>query len=396
MDLQNQMVKKTSQLMAFTFITEILICWKLWFPIDREFPMISAFSWLDFSIGTVGDGILSLALLIALVFVLINKNRKLAIIMTLSCLFVLALEDINRFQPWVYTQGAILTLIYFYKQGRENAIQSGVMLVVALVYIWSGIQKLNLGFLRDTFPWILSAFGLDFQNDPGQPLDSFNYLFSIVPILEFSIGLFLLISKTRKIGIIIGLLMHLFILLSLGPTGHNWNIIVFPWNLSLILLLILFHSPKEHIKIIKGIKSLRLNYVILILFGLMPILNFIGYWDDTLSATMYSGTHSNVAFYFDTKSKPELPKFRKAGTVVTENSESGCSISKTWFMYWSVYDIKVPFYPANRYYKRFGRKLCKETKTPLKSGIEITTRSKFTGAQTITKCSCLSLLESDD
>jgi len=358
--------------------------------------MMSAFSWLEFSIGASGDGILSLALLTALVFILIDRHRKLAIVMTLSCLLVLVLEDITRFQPWVYTQGTILILISFYKQGRENAIQSGAMLVIALVYIWSGIQKLNLGFLRDTFPWILSAFGLDFQIDSDQPLGSINYLFVIVPILEFSIGLFLLIYKTRKIGIIMGLLMHLFILLSLGPTGHNWNIIVLPWNLSLILLLIQFHSQKERIKITEGIKSFRLNYIILILFGLMPALNFIGYWDNTLSGSMYSGTHSNVVFYFDTNSEPELPKFRKAGTTITENSDSDYSISKTWFMNWCVYDINVPFYPAYRYYKRFGRKLCEETKTPLRSGIEITTRSKFTGAQTITKCSCLDLLKSDD
>lgn len=396
MRLHNQMIKSLSQLMAFSFIAEILLSWKLWFPVDREFPMMSAFSWLDFSIGAVGDGILSLALLIALVFIVFNKHRNLAIIMTISCLLVLILEDITRFQPWVYMQGAILILISVNKKGREKAILSGAMLIVALVYIWSGIQKLNLGFLRDTFPWVLSAFGLDFQIESDQTLGTFNYIFVIAPILEFSIGLFLLISKTRKIGIIAGLIMHFFILLSLGPTGHNWNIIVWIWNLSLILFLIQFYSSRERINIIEGIKSFRLNYIILIFFGLMPALNFIGYWDNTLSGSMYSGTHSNVAFYFDTNSEPELSKFRKAATTVMENNDSDCSISKTWFIYWSVYDIKVPIYPAFRYYKRFGRKLCEKTKTPLKSGVEITTRSKFTGDQTITKCSCLELLESDD
>ncbi len=61
-----------------------------------------------------------------------------------------------------------------------------------------------------------------------------------------------------------------------------------------------------------------------------------------------------------------------------------------------VYDIKVPPYLADRYNKRFGKKLCEITKNPLKSRIEITTRSKFTGTPTVTKCSCLELLGYDD
>ena len=382
--------------MAFFFIIEILLCWKLWFPIDREFPMMSAFSWLDFSIGIPGDGILSLAILISLLFILIDKYKSLAIVIMVSCLLVTILEDITRFQPWVYMQGALLILLSFNKKGRENAILSGALLIVALIYMWSGIQKLNLGFLRDTFPWLLSTFEFNFQIEPDQPLTSFNYLFALVPLLEFSIGLFLLIPKTRKIGIIIGLLMHLFIMLSLGPTGHNWNLIVLPWNLCLMLFLIQFYSQKEPIKITEGIKSFKLNYIILILFGIMPALNFIGYWDNTLSGSMYSGTHSDVAFYFDSDSETDLPKFRKAGTTVVENDYSDYSTSKTWLTYWSVYDIKVPPYPAHRYYKRFGEKLCEVSKNHLKTGIEITTRAKFNGTPSVTKCSCLELLGHDD
>ncbi len=226
MNLQHQIIKRISKLIAFFFIIEILLCWKLWFPINREFPMMSTFSWLDFSIGLFGNGILSLALLIALILILIDQYKNLAIAMLVSCLFIFILEDITRFQPWVYMQTALLILLNLNKNGRENAILSGALLLVALIYIWSGFQKLNLGFLKDTFPWLLSTFGFNFQIEADQPLTGFNYLFALIPLLELSIGLFLLIPKTRKIGIIIGLLMHLFILISLGPIGHHWNLIV--------------------------------------------------------------------------------------------------------------------------------------------------------------------------
>lgn len=395
MKSQNQTVKILSQLMAVSFMAEILMCWKLWFPIDREFPMISAFSRLDFSIGVAGDCLLSFGLLISLLFIAIDRRRNMAIIMALGFLLILILEDVNRFQPWVYTQGAILVLILFNKEGREKATVSGALLVVAFMYMWSGIQKLNLGFLQDTFPWMLSAFGFDFQIPLEQTPSPIHYLFILVPIIEFSIGLFLLISKTRNVGIIAGLIMHSFVLLSLGPTGHNWNRVVWPWNLSLMLFLLIYYSPREPLKIYQELKSYRLNYIVLVLFGLMPVLNFFGYWDDTLSGALYSGTQSNVVFYYNTEDEPELARMTKSGTSIIETSDDG-SISNTWFMYWSVYDIQAPFYHAYRYYSRFGRVLCEKSENPKNSGIEIIERSKFTAIKTVSRCSCLELLESGD
>ena len=384
-------IKRLSQLMALSFILEIILSWRLWIPVDREFPMVSAFSWFDFSMGSVGGGILTFTLVTALAFILVDKHRKLAIQIMFASLLVLILEDITRFQPWVYIQGTILIFIGFYKNGRENAIQSGATLVVALTYIWSGIQKLNLGFIKETFPWILSTFGFDLQIKPDQAIGISNYLILLVPLLECLIGFFLLISKTRKPGVIMGIFMHLFIILSLGPIGHNWNQIVLPWNLSLALFLILFYLHKDRIRITEGFKPIKLNYFILILFGMMPALNFFGYWDSALSGAMYSGTHSNVAYYFNARNNVELTKNREASTTVIIYKNSDFSVSKTWLSYWSINDINVPFYQAERYYKRLGKKLCKASKFPSSSGIEITTRSKFHGAKLIRRYSCKDL-----
>lgn len=107
--------------------------------------------------------------------------------------------------------------------------------------------------------------------------------------------------------------------------------------------------------------------------------------------TIYPGSCilDRVVFYMDTIDEPELTKSRK---TVTINNE-GCSTYKINFIGWSIYDLRVPFYPANRYYNSFGRILCKKTKNQIQSGIEITTRSKFTGNKIITRCSCRELLE---
>lgn len=389
MDFENRQVKRLSQLMAGSFIAEILLCWKLWFPFNREFPMLSAFRWLDFSFGVIGNGILSFILLLSLFFVLIDKHRKLSITLTLCCLILLILEDITRLQPWVYIQAVILFLASFNKDGKEKSVLSGILLAVSLVYFWSGIQKLNLGFLKDTFPWVISTFGFDFHVNASEPLGTVNYLFVVIPIIELTVGLSLLFSKTRKAGIIVGIFMHLFILICLGPLGHNWNAIVIPWNLSLILFLLVFYREKNPMDILNQIKSFQLNYVVVALFGLMPALNFVGHWDDNLSSAMYSGTHSNIAFFFNTKEEKPLTLPREKAT--TENTSN--QTSKTWLAHWSINEIGVPLYPAYRYYIRYSKKLCQQAKKPSARGIEITTRTKLMASKTTKKCDCTELLK---
>jgi len=381
-----------SQLIAICLLVEMLISWKLWFPFAREFPMISAFSWLDFTIGLAGDGLLCAGLVVSLVFIAAGKFRMNAIVILLSCLFVLILEDIARLQSWVYILVAILTALCLYKKGRENSILTGVVLIVAFVYMWSGIQKLNLGFIGDTFPWMLSAFGIDFRTESNLELGLLHYLFLIVPLIEFLIGVLLLNIRTRRVGIVVGILMHLFILLSIGPTGHNWNPAVWPWNLASILILVLLYPIRKQLMVKEGIQSLGLNKGIVVLFGIMPALNFIGCWDDNLSAGMYSGTSSNVEFYFEGENERELPKFRSAAAQSIKEGDMMPTISKTNLVYWSLFDLKTPFYPAQRYYDRLGRKLCQKLKGTENSWIEVTTKSKFSAERLSFKCECKELL----
>lgn len=395
MNLQRQIIKRSTQLISFFLGIEILLGYKLWFPIYREFPLLSAFSWLDFSFGILGDGLLTLLVLIALVAIFLDWHKKLALATLLGCLTILILEDITRLQPWVYTQVALLILLCFNKKGQVKSVLTSVLWLIALVYIWSGIQKLNLGFLQETFPWLLTAFGFNLKTDTSAAMHTFNYVFAVVPLLECLIGVGLLSTKTRKTSIILALLMHVYIILSLGPTGLNWNLIILPWNLCFALLLLQFYALKEPLLITKDMSWFAFNYAVILFFGLLPALNFIGYWDSNLSSTMYSGTHSNVIFYFETDSTPQQTTFRAAATLPVEGKKQASLISETWLTSWSVYDLKVPFYSADRYYKRYGKQLCETTKNTSKAGIKIITRSKFTAKPVVTKCSCLTLLESN-
>jgi len=370
------------------------ISWKLWIPINRSFPMVSAFKSFDFSLGVIVDTILSVVVMLTLTGICIQKRVKLCTIVLLCCLFILILEDITRLQAWVYTQGVLLLILSQNKNNRTKSIFTGTLLLTALVYIWSGIQKMNLGFITQTFPWMLSTFGLDIQSGLYESYPIIYYLYIVAPLYELTIGIFLLLSRTRKTGIIMGISMHLFILLNLGPTGHSWNIIVWPWNFSLVLVLILIYRIKKPINLHNKLKVSSLNGIIILLFGIMPAFNFIGYWDSPLSGSLYSGTDSTVVFHFNPNEDSELAQLNIPAST-NEKTENGYdSNSSISWMHWSMNDIQVPYYQSNRYFKRYAKKMCSQSKFIEATRVEITNRSKFNSRATITKCSCMKLLKS--
>ncbi len=391
--IKNSVGNTVLKLIALTLLIEVILSLKLWIPINREFPLISAFRWLDFSLGDVGDSLLLIIIVLALLNLIFSKKyRRSSIVAILLFFSLLILEDINRLQPWLYMQIALLLATGFRKERSDSSTISGILLVIALVYLWGGIQKMNLGFITETFPWFLAPLGISFQFNPDQSLGGYHFLIATIPLFEFLLGVFLLIQKTRKLGVILGIIMHLFILLSLGPLGHNWNTVIWPWNLVMIIILVLLFLQKRDISILREIRDSRVHYLILVFFGLMPTLNFIGYWDNYLSSSLYSGTDSDVIYYYEGQNEFERNTYKKYQVSYGDTTET--PQEKIWLIHWSILDINVPYYQADRYYKRMGEKICKKATSPLTAGIKIIKKSKFTAKKEVIKCSCLSLLKS--
>lgn len=398
MQLEEKMIKRLSQLMAFSFIAEILVCWKMWIPAGREFPMISALESIPLTFGLIGDSILMCFLLASLLLIILNKHSKIAFVVLAICFTLLILEDIARLQPWVFGQTAILAVLFFQPRNSgstdiKKSVITGVLIIIAGIYIWSGLQKFNLNFIRETFPWLLSATGIDLIVPTGSPTPSINYSLFLVAFAETLLGLMIIIKKTRKIGIIGTLIMHGFILFSVGPLGHNWNQVVWPWNLSQMLILITFLKFKPDISLRSNFSSVKINYALILLFFVMPAFNLIGYWDAPLSGCLYEGTHDDVVFYYDDYRQTKMLEHQEEASVLNEDEDGSFRGTKTYFTYWSLYDMNAPNYPDYRYYKRMGAKMCLEVANPNIAGLEITTRTKFTGQQVYERCGCSEIME---
>lgn len=223
------------------------------------------------------------------------------------------------------------------------------------MYIWSGIHKLNPNFIELIYRSVLVDL---FRINNESIIASFLQFGYIIPLIEISMGTALFFPKTRKIGVLIVVLSHLFILLYISPLGINDNTVVYPWNIAMALFtILLFWNTKNRI-IILGESNLQykaLNIIIAILIWVLPSLNFAKKWDSYLSFSLYSGKTSN--FYILIKD-PEIEKTDSSIYKYYYRNIDGLSGGKIIDIGdWSFRELNVPCYPETRIFKKLSKQL---------------------------------------
>jgi uncharacterized membrane protein YphA (DoxX/SURF4 family) len=258
----------------------------------------------------------------------------------LAAIFVF--QDISRLQPWLYQYSFMLAAVGLSGIGRldaQNALNA-CRLIIAFIYFWSGLQKAHASFAKDQYPWLLEPLLARLPTAAESLLLPGAYA---VPAVEMAIGLGLLGRRTRKPAVVGALLMHVFILFAIGPFGHDWNSVVWPWNLAMIaFVLILFWRPPDEpsLTTILRPRGSVFRAAILILFAFMPAFNFFGLWDSYLSSSLYSGrTEKGYVWNPD-------------GGVLRSKSIDQVALD----------EMNLPGYPEERVYKKvFAKRWCEET-----------------------------------
>ncbi len=330
------------------FLIGILLSFKLWIS-DRNFPMTPLFDSLN-SISSSVNYVLffcSIGLIISLFFI---KNRWLYF--SLLILFVfLILQDQNRLQPWVYIYLLLLLSYFLFKEAKHQQLNFMRIILIG-VYFWSGMQKLNPQFNEVAFKSILSnLFGI---TDPDllENLLPFGYL---LPVIETSAALLLCFPKTRKWGVYILILMHLFILVYISPLGINSNTTVYPWNVAMMLfLLLVFYSDHSPIFTAVSFEDLKIR-IITALVWILPVLNFFGYWDHYLSFSLFSGKTDKYYIMIHTSEVSKInPEYCQYFTEIKNLPDKKLIDISAW----SVKELNVPFYPEMRTFRSVAKSFC--------------------------------------
>ena len=348
----------------------VLLSVKLWVS-AREYPLVPLLDFLaplPYPLDYLLFGLFGVLLIGALFF-----RARLGgafVVAALAVAVLLVLQDQGRLQPWFYQYSFMLAAIGLSNLGRlsTEGAMNACRLIVAFTYLWSGLQKAHVSFAENVYPWLIEPLA---SHLPSGAASALAYGAYAVPVMEAAIGLGLLVRPLRQPALVGAILMHAFILFALGPWGHDWNSVVWPWNVAMVVFdLILFWRAPDNPALLTVVKpgGSIFRAVVLVLFAFMPALNFFGLWDSYLSASLYSGSTED-------------------GYVYTTR---GSSRTNTGISSKAIEEMNVPAYPEERVYKSvFAEMWCERTLSTPKPILVVYGRPEiFSGQRSKTIYSC--------
>ena len=336
---------------------------KLWVS-TREFPLVPLLVPV-LPLPYPLDYILFGLFVVLLVGILLFRGRLAGAFATgaLVLAILLVLQDQSRLQPWFYQYFFMLAAVVLSDLGHlstEGALNA-CRLVVGFSYIWSGLQKAHVSFAENVYPWLLEPLASHLPSGAASALGHGAYA---IPVMEVAIGLGLLVRPLRNPAVVAAILMHAFILFSLGPWGHDWNSVVWPWNVAMVaFVLILFWRAPDNPPFLAVVKpeGSAFRVLVLVLFAFMPVLNFVGVWDSYLSASLYSGSTKDAYVYTTDRSS------RTFGTSIFDRAMD---------------EMNVPAYPEERVYKRvFAEMWCEDPPAHARSSLVVFGRPEIISGQ---------------
>jgi hypothetical protein len=337
-------------------LSGFLLSPKLWLS-SRFYPQTPVVPFLR-PIPYPVDHVVFIALLILLIAIAVVPRPAKPIAAFLTLAAALALLDQSRWQPWFYQYLFMLIAVGLASRSPGTALNT-CRLIVACTYFWSGLQKVNPNFADDVFPWM--AEPLTRFLPTGFVKSFIPWLGLAMPFVEAAIGIGLLTRRLRTAAMFLAIGMHVFIMIGIGPLGHNSNTVVWPWNVAMVaLLLILFRaSPEVSWRDMVWDRGAVFQRVVLVLFGILPLLSFFNLWDHYLASALYSGNRNNGVLYLSDSVFAELPD-----AIQDEATEDGPDVNKLEIADWSYRELNVPAYPEVRIYKRVASSLCGYAESP--------------------------------
>lgn len=316
---------------------------------------------LPFKIPILAEHILFYLIVFSTILVVL---RPAVIIMrfTAISLLLLMLLDWQRWQPWPWYYIIIFLALSAYPRrfkeyNETESIRRTIIWISGGFYIWSGLHKLNPGFFNDVVPWLASPITTYLW--PYKQW--FFYIFYATPALEIAIGLMLVINPLRKYVWIPAGILHIGILLLLGPLGLNVNAVIWPWNVVLLIVLIVISFDREKTVVQVPFKFNALQIGLLGIVWFAPLLNYAGIYPKGWAFELYSGrntVYDRAIHGIECKVPPETDPY-----VYVYNG-------KLWLRVYDICmtDTQLPpvadEYFLKRLDKEIARKWCAESEIP--------------------------------
>jgi hypothetical protein len=334
---------------------------KLWLS-SRAYPLTPVGSFLP-PIPPPFDYAVLAALLILLAWIVLAARPAKAIAAFIAGATAYALFDQSRWQPWFYQSLFMLAALYMTyanpgDAGRRNSAIQACRVIVASLYFWSGAHKFNSTFAGDAFPWMIQPFTGWLPEIVKGRLAPLGFA---AALCEAAIGIGLITRRFRAPAVVAAVAMHAFIMASIGPLGHNWDSVVWPWNIAQAWLVVLLFGQKEAEPAGSGLWRGRPVFlkVVLLLFGFAPVLSFVNLMDGYPSFALYSDNNNSATIYMADAVAGRLPEEIQESIDVNDSKVDELDILE-----WSFAQLNVPPYAEFRVYKSIGKQVCAAAGNP--------------------------------
>ena len=283
------------------------------------------------------------------------RGRTSAVVVWIACLASSLLLDQQRLQVWAWE---LVWLTLFLNLASPRVALRCCRVLVIGIYFYSAISKFDTGFVQTQGPWLWQGM----QRALGMPAQlweqSSRIGMLIIPGGELLVAMALCFRRTRRWGVAGAWVMHLGLLLSLGPWGWNQKPGVLLWNGFFLgsVPLLFWPSPLQPGR--DTALSLRwgdrfCGAAVLALSG-WPALSGVGLCDHWLAWEVYSSRPEIVSIQIADEQVAQLPRSlqRHVGPAEPLSPWRPISIDQ-----WSFEQRHCPTTPQARYRLAIARHL---------------------------------------
>jgi len=349
------------RLIAVGYLSLLIATRPLWTP-QRLFPQVP----LVALGGRVPDALewsLLITLVTSLSLLLVSWPtrclRGAAVVAVVSSAGLILIDQ-HRFQPWVWQFSVVLTVLALADYATS---WHAWRWVVIGIYGWSAWSKIDYGFVIEHGPFLLDGLGkaVHLKATGEWPPVLRDILAGAIPVMEMTIAVGLAFRRSRRLALLGSILMHVGLLLALGPLGHKHQPGVLLWNLFFIAQNgMLFWENRDQVQCPSSGRAAkeqfkpwageqlgnRTAWLVIVLTTLWPSLESFGLCDHWAAWAVYAAKLERVTVFIDEADVQKLPESLRQYLDVQFKSGDQYRLKLDR---WSLDAVRVPIYPQDRF-----------------------------------------------
>ncbi|PAY19578.1 hypothetical protein CKO51_10345 [Rhodopirellula sp. SM50] len=264
-----------------------------------------------------------------------------------AALAVLIVLDQHRLQPWAY-QSLLYAVLLAGMSWREG--RCWVIAIAISIYFYSASGKFDYQFVHTVGHQMVQTLASPIGGVADATATKFAFA---LPAGELAIAIALAFPRTRRIGGVCAIAMHVTLIGLLGPWSLSHSLGVLAWNgLLAIQAALLFVVPSRPMEgtarqiPLPTRHSLRWPIRLVVAAALLlPLTERSGYWDHWTSWALYSPHNSRAEIQIHQSAIDRMPN----DVAAFLDDSDGDRWSDLDIGQWSLEQRWVPVYPQARY-----------------------------------------------